>query len=170
MSEHKHDNGVCQCKSSVAAQSFAEMDFDRGIWSAALYNDIDRLKDLISRGHTNNRDETGYTALHYAARKNNLLACQLLIQAKANINAETNGGVTPLQRAAMMGHTEIVELLLSHRADVNIQDNDGNTAAHRAAQNSHLNLVNLLLANDDRLANCLNKKGKTPLNILKDQK
>lgn len=34
MSEHKHENGICNCKSSVAAQSLTEMDFDRGIWSA----------------------------------------------------------------------------------------------------------------------------------------
>lgn len=77
---------------------------------SALYNEIDRLKDLINRGHTNNRDETGYTALHYAARKNNREACQLLIKANANINAATNGGVTSLQRAAMMG--KILFLLL----------------------------------------------------------
>lgn len=105
MSEHKHENGVCNCKSSVATQSLTELDFDRGIWSAALYNDIDRLKELISRDHTNDRDEAGYTALHYAARKNNITACELLIKANANVNAETNGGVTPLQRAAMMGKT-----------------------------------------------------------------
>lgn len=37
MSEHKHDNGVCHCKTSVAAQSLTEMDFDRGIWSAGEY-------------------------------------------------------------------------------------------------------------------------------------
>lgn len=34
MCEHKHENGVCNCKSMVAAQSLSEMDFDRGIWSA----------------------------------------------------------------------------------------------------------------------------------------
>lgn len=69
----------------------------------ALYNDISRLKELINRGHTNNLDEGGYTALHYAARNNNITACKLLIEARANVNVETNGGVTPLQRAAMMG-------------------------------------------------------------------
>lgn len=74
------------------------------IFQPALYNDIDRLKELINRGHTNNRDETGYTALHYAARNNNITACELLIKASANVNAATNGGVTPLQRAAMMGN------------------------------------------------------------------
>lgn len=70
---------------------------------SALYNDIARLKQLIDRRHTNNQDESGYTALHYAARNNNLMACQLLIEANANVNAETKGGVTALQRAAMMG-------------------------------------------------------------------
>lgn len=81
---------------------------------SALYNDIDRLKELISRGHTNNRDETGYTALHYAARKNNILACEILLKANANVNAETNGGVTPLQRAAMMGIEYIMYFSLKY--------------------------------------------------------
>jgi len=166
MNEHKHDNGVCHCKSTVAAQSLTEMDFDRGIWSAALYNDIDRLKDLINREHTNNRDETGYTALHYAARNNNIIACELLIKANANVNAETNGGVTPLQRAAMMGHIDVVKMLLSHRADVKIQDSDGNTAAHRASQSGHIDIVNLLLQSDGNLANCLNNRGQTPCNAM----
>ncbi|KAJ6648522.1 Ankyrin repeat domain-containing protein 39 [Pseudolycoriella hygida] len=167
MSEHKHENGVCHCKSTVAAQSLTEMDFDRGIWSAALYNDIGRLKDLISRGHTNHLDETGYTALHYAARKNNITACELLIRADADVNAKTNGGVTPLHRAAMMGHIDVVKLLLIHRADAKIQDSDGNTAAHRAGQNGHHAVLHLLLQSDESLVNCLNNRGQTPLNITK---
>ncbi|KAG4075892.1 hypothetical protein HA402_003718 [Bradysia odoriphaga] len=165
MSEHKHENGVCNCKSTVAAQSLTEMDFDRGIWSAALYNDIARLKELINRGHTNNQDESGYTALHYAARNNNITACQLLIEANANVNAETKGGVTPLQRAAMMGHLDVVKFLLTHQADVKVQDSDGNTAAHRASQNGHGNIVELLLQSDKNLEKCLNNRGQTPLDV-----
>lgn len=31
---HEHDGAHCKCKSTVAAQSLDEMDFERGIWSA----------------------------------------------------------------------------------------------------------------------------------------
>ncbi len=37
MSEHKHHDGICHCKSTVAAQSLTELDFDRGIWSAGEF-------------------------------------------------------------------------------------------------------------------------------------
>lgn len=40
MNEHKHENGVCNCKSTIAVQSLAEVDFDRGIWSAGEYRVI----------------------------------------------------------------------------------------------------------------------------------
>lgn len=69
-----------------------------------MYNDIDRLKKLIAQGDTNKRDNFGYTALHYAARKNNFDACTLLVQNGANVNEKTNSsGSTALHRAAMMG-------------------------------------------------------------------
>lgn len=32
---HQHDEN-CKCKSTVAAQSLDEMDFERGIWSAGM--------------------------------------------------------------------------------------------------------------------------------------
>lgn len=69
----------------------------------ALYNELPRLKEFIKNDCTNVRDNSGYTALHYAARNGHLDACQLLIDGGANINAKTNGGVTPIHRAAMMG-------------------------------------------------------------------
>lgn len=73
---------------------------------SALYNDTDRLSELIRRGETDRRDSYGYTALHYAARKNNYDACVTLIRAGADVNACTNGGASPLHRAAMMGNAQ----------------------------------------------------------------
>lgn len=123
MSDHKHDE-TCKCKATVAAQSLDELDFDRGIWSAgeylhiiittsfrvnslrfpstALYNDLNRLKHFIEMGQQNATDKMGFTSLHYAARNGHYEACELLLDAGANINAITaSGGVTPLMRAAM---------------------------------------------------------------------
>lgn len=44
------------------------------------------------------------TALHYAARSNHLKIVQILIRAKANVNAESKSGATPLHRAAYCGN------------------------------------------------------------------
>lgn len=102
---HVHDSH-CECKSSVAVQSLDEMDFERGIWAAALYNDLDKLDKLIALGHTNKQDSTGYTALHYASRSGHMTACEKLLNDGADVNACTrSGGVTPLIRAALMGNS-----------------------------------------------------------------
>lgn len=124
-SDHAQHNCSCH-KTTTAVQSLDELDFNRGIWSAgkkrlmrmtqkntssnhlfdypaALYNDLERLQMLIDRGDVNRRDNSCYTALHYAARKNHFEACERLLTSGADVNAQTNGGVTPLHRACSMG-------------------------------------------------------------------
>lgn len=61
------------------------------------------MEFFIKKNKSNDCDNSGYTALHYAARSGHFEACHLLIRAGANVNAKTNGGATPLHRAAMMG-------------------------------------------------------------------
>lgn len=57
---HSHiHNENCECKPSAAVQSLDEMDFERGIWSAALYNDVEKLQKFIRSGHANDVDTTG---------------------------------------------------------------------------------------------------------------
>lgn len=69
---------------------------------AALYNDLDRLRNFIHAGQQNAVDKTGYTPLHYASRNGHLGACELLLDAGALINAATAaGGATALMRAAL---------------------------------------------------------------------
>ncbi|XP_023295882.2 ankyrin repeat domain-containing protein 39 [Lucilia cuprina] len=104
MDRHKAD--CCKCHKYVqpAQQSLSDMDFDRGIWNAVIYNEVERVKDFIAKGKTMDRDNCDYTALHYAARNGNVEICKLLLQdGKADINAVTKGGATALHRAAMMG-------------------------------------------------------------------
>ena len=46
------------------AQSLSEMDFERGIWRAALDGDVKRVTILLDKGtDSNSRDGLGYTAL-----------------------------------------------------------------------------------------------------------
>jgi len=51
-------------KSSLYAQSLTEMDFERGIWQAALDGNVKRVRLLLDKGgDPDARDSSGYTAL-----------------------------------------------------------------------------------------------------------
>ncbi|XP_053980844.1 ankyrin repeat domain-containing protein 39-like isoform X1 [Hylaeus volcanicus] len=137
--EHSHghnDQNVC-CSSGNdlgIRQSLVEMEFERGIWYAAQYNDLDRVKTLLKKGISANvEDSAGYTALHYASRNGHYEMCKILLENDAKVNARTHcGHATALHRAAMQGHVNIVQLLLKSGADSNLKDVDGYTALHRA--------------------------------------
>ena len=54
--EHAHSSSV--------NQTLDEMDFERGVWSAALNGELDKVcKYLNTGGDPNARDSSGYTAL-----------------------------------------------------------------------------------------------------------
>lgn len=103
------DKHKCTSSHSSAVQSLDEMDFERGIWCAAQYGDLERVEKLIKDGcHVDKLDSAGYTALHYAARNGRTEVCRYLVKLGADVNAVTRGGVTALCRAASTGK----ELLL----------------------------------------------------------
>lgn len=59
-------HGACCSHASGAGyqQSLSELDFERGLWGAALEGDVSRLKNLLDRGHAvDSTDNYGYTAL-----------------------------------------------------------------------------------------------------------
>lgn len=100
----------CTCSGTVATQSLDEMEFERGVWYAAQYGDLDRVKKLLSccGSDADKRDTAGYTALHYAARNGHLNVCKFLIENGANINAVTRvGKATALCRASSAGNETI---------------------------------------------------------------
>ncbi|XP_068979164.1 ankyrin repeat domain-containing protein 39-like isoform X1 [Bombus flavifrons] len=137
--EHGHNcndhNTCCSVSNNIGvSQSLMEMEFERGIWYAAQYNDLDRVKVLLKKGVSPDaEDSAGYTALHYAARNGHYKICNILLENGAAVNAQTRcGHATALHRAAMQSHSEIVELLLRFDANPNLKDVDGYTALHRA--------------------------------------
>lgn len=104
MSHHDHS---CNCNNATSSvtQTLDELDFERGIWFAAQYGDLDRVKKLVLQ-HTpvDITDKSGYTALHYAARNGHLDVCKFLLSNGANINAVTKSGqATALHRAVSAG-------------------------------------------------------------------
>ena len=119
------------------------------------------------------KDETGNTALHYAATKDiaamlvaagaplnarnddlgmtplfNVTAevAALLIAKGADVNARAAKGMTPLTWAVYWDQKEKAELLVAKGANVNAKDDDGKTALHVAANWGKTDLTRLLIA------------------------
>ncbi|XP_058451123.1 ankyrin repeat domain-containing protein 39 [Malaya genurostris] len=162
-SHGQHGDHQCNCsKTVIATQSLDELEFERGIWSAAIDNDEHKLRSLIGKGHLFDRDSSGYTALHYAARSGHVLMCRILLDSGIGVDETTHGGATALHRAAMMGHQQIIDLLLARKADPLLQDSDGKTALHRAAERGHLEVCSTLIRQNDTAATIRDHKGNTP--------
>ena len=59
-----HHDCECAVQPSLYGQLLTEMDFERGIWSAAADNELKRVKKFLDKGcDCNVKDNSGYTAL-----------------------------------------------------------------------------------------------------------
>ncbi|XP_077161985.1 ankyrin repeat domain-containing protein 39 [Paroedura picta] len=166
---HQKDDSCCSHRSAVLSvhQNVEEMDFERGIWYAALNGDLDGVrKHVLKHENINDPDLLGYTALHYASRNGHSDVCRFLLENKAVPNAQTHGGATPLHRASYCGHTDIVKMLLSHGANPAIVDDDGMTCLHKAAENGHSQLCTLLLEHKSELRNVRDKNLRRPCDMV----
>ncbi|XP_070538839.1 ankyrin repeat domain-containing protein 39-like [Ptychodera flava] len=148
--KHDHSNGCShgQVTYSSIAQTLDEMDFERGVWSAAMNGEIERVKKYldVDNGDPDAQDSSGYTALHYASRNGHRDTCKLLLDKGADPNIQTKSGVTPLHRAAYCQHANIVKLLLSHQADPTLTDDDGKSPLHKAAEKGNLEICQMLIS------------------------
>lgn len=89
------------------------------------------------------------SALQVAAKGGHLKVVELLLAAKADVNAAGTDYRTALHLAAEQGHFETVERLLEAQAD-SFRLAGGQTALHLAAERGHLNIVNRLLETQPR--------------------
>ena len=122
-------------------------------------------------------DDSGWTALHFAARNGHMDVVKLLLANKAEINSKTRIGMTPLDvalsfsgsarpgaRATDTNYEAISELLIASGAAVISGRNTGLTTLHAAASAGFTNVVRELL---DRHAdvNAKDGSGRTPLDL-----
>ena len=90
---------------------------------AALNDDADRLRDLLSRGAgTECRTETGATPLICAAAKGADAAVEVLLECDANVVATDKLGANCLTLAACHGHVETARAILASRR---VRETDG---------------------------------------------
>ncbi|WGG53110.1 ankyrin repeat domain-containing protein [Rugamonas sp. DEMB1] len=87
---------------------------------AAFRQNKPAVLTLLGAGASIN--QSGWTALHYAAAAGSIEISNLLLDRKAQIDAESPSGMTPLMLAAREGQEEIVKLLLARGADATLKD------------------------------------------------
>ena len=92
------------------------------------------------------RDETGWTALHWACSKTHTESMRVLLSAGADARATTEDGTTALHWASRLGDAQAIELLHSHGADVSARAADGARPLHWAASHGQPNAARLLLS------------------------
>jgi ankyrin repeat protein len=89
---------------------------------AAEQGNGEKLKKILQRNpallHT--CDRYNKTPLHLTVENNHIEATQLLLDANADLEAETSWGMTPLQWAANCGSSASAELLLARGATMNL--------------------------------------------------
>jgi hypothetical protein len=83
-------------------------------------------------------------AVWYAARKNDLVAVEMLLQYGAVVDAQNRSGLTALMEAAAQGNVEIVHRLLAAGADPTRKDRTGKTAGKWAATYKKEGVMKLL--------------------------
>ena len=130
---------------------------------AVEHRDPAAIRTLLADAAVNTPQPDGTTALHWAARHDDLPTAQSLLSAQANPNAQNRYGVTPLSLACTNGSAPLVTLLLAAGADANLALRGGETPLMTAARTGRLPVVSALLAKGARVDDKLTAGGQTAL-------
>lgn len=107
---------------------------------------VDVMRLLLSYGCDVNRmSHSAATALHFAAQHGDLECCRLLLDARAEIDAQDIRRFTPVMMAALYGHEHIVNFLNERRCNVNMAAYNKRTALHWASERGSLKCCESLL-------------------------
>jgi carboxypeptidase family protein/ankyrin repeat protein len=130
---------------------------------AALDDNIEELKQALINIDANVRDpQTDSTALEHAVRNGNREMVQLLLWAKADVNARDRSGQTALMMLDGDVTTDMVWDLLNAGAKVNLRDIDGDTALSEIATVNNTEVLKTLLDAGAKV-NAVNNQGQSAL-------
>lgn len=150
------------CRLNVSSISINEL--GKQLLQASICGNVEEIKLLMSKGAPFTADWLGTSPLHFAAQKNHLEVCEILLRAGISKDARTKVDRTPLHMAVFEGNTEIVKCLLNNKADVNCKDLLNMTPLHWAAQRCHAEIAEILIRYGAQ-TDVINKFDLTPLEI-----
>ena len=111
-------------------------------------------------------EESGPSALHFAAMKGKEDKLNLLLLQSADPNSVDGNGMTPLHYAAGEGHTGIAAILLDAGANIAAKDSDGDTPLHIALQEQQHEMLKFLISKGSTAINSSNNQGNTVLHLV----
>jgi len=104
------------------------------------------VKEKAKNGQeVNAKDSEGWTALHCAARENDVVRTKWLLDRKALVDAKSSKDATPLMLAAAYGSADVARILVQSGADVNAVTRKGGTPLLAASRVGHAEVVRILL-------------------------
>jgi ankyrin repeat protein len=126
--------------------------------------DVEAVRAMLKqRASVNTTERDGFSALHWAAQRNNLQLVNLLLDAGADPRATSRYHVSPLYLAALNGSAAIVERLLDAGADPNGTAHEGQTMLMTAALTGKPDAVRRLLTRGARVDEREPYRGQTAL-------
>jgi ankyrin repeat protein len=131
---------------------------------AVKKQDVQSVRALLKqKANVAATEADGFTALHWAAQRDNTPLVELLLAAGADAKTATRYKITPLYLAAVNGNAPIMERLLKAGADPNGIAEEGQTMLMTAALSGKAEAVRLLLTRGARVDAKEQYKGQTAL-------
>ncbi|MDF7805809.1 ankyrin repeat domain-containing protein [Pontiellaceae bacterium B12219] len=136
---------------------------NKSLLHAIAKGDPQDVKNHILLGSdVNEKNNQGWTPLHFAAVRGQLGCAEVLIANDALLNERTGTQKTPLHFAADRGFLELVQLLVESGADFSAQDDEGWTPLHYAAEKDKVDVAAYLIEQGAQV-DAVSKRGGTPL-------
>ena len=114
---------------------------------AVRYNNIEKVKKLLTKSNADTCDENKKTLLIWASFRGYEKMCRILLKQGAKLDIRDSQGLTALHEAAQNGHVQVCSLLLKYKANVNKKDAEGWTPLMAASLIGHVEICKLLLKN-----------------------
>ena len=127
---------------------------------------INNLTKYEFTSFINQKNKSGFTALHYASYNGNMKLIKLLINYGSDINLTNNNGLNVLHLSTQGNHsTPLYYFIHKYKMNINSYDKLGNTCLHWACFYNNYKVLNFLLLCDKIKINIKNKNGYTPLHF-----
>jgi len=129
---------------------------------AAKEGNTEVVELLIKTGSDVNHKSIYETALMQAVSQGYKTTVKILLDNKADVNAQIHGGETAMWHLIRKKDQATFDLLLEYGADINIKTRFGNTLLMEAVRLNDIDMVRLLISNGAEV-NAVDELGESPL-------